>query len=93
MQVWFLARPCLMLLTSPACLPTELRLNLQSGAPLESRGITRLESFRTNLISTSSSNPVTPYGEERGSAKAAVLRVAGLAGSGGREEAPMFKYY
>ena len=68
-QVWFLARPCSRLLTRPACPVTELRLNLQSGRPLVlSRGITVFELELTNLIFTSSSKPVTPYGEERGSA-------------------------
>ena len=68
-HVWFLARPWLMLLTTPACRVTELRLNLQSGRPLVlSRGITVFELELTNLIFTSSSKPVTPYGEERGSA-------------------------
>ena len=77
-QVWFLARPCLMLLTTPAWRVTELRLNLQSGRPVVlSRGITVLELDLTNLIFTSSSKPVTPYGEERGSAEGAVLRTAG----------------
>ena len=58
-----------MLLTRPACRVTELRLNLQSGRPLVlSRGITVFELELTNLIFTSSSKPVTPYGEERGSA-------------------------
>ena len=67
-----------MLLTMPACRVTELRLNLQSASPVVlSRGMTVLELELTNLIFTSSSKPVTPYGEERGSAKGAVLRIAG----------------
>ena len=64
-QVWLLARPWLRLLTSPAFVLAELMMNLQSASPVVlSRGITRLESLLTNLMLTSSSNPVTPYGDE-----------------------------
>ena len=64
-QVVLLARPWERLLTTPAFLLTELRLTRQSAAPVVlSLGITSPESLLTNLISTSSSNPCTPYGEE-----------------------------